>query len=184
MARFTPQQVWDMYRAMPGQDMYDYSPTLREAARGCVVEIGVRDGVSTAALLLGLAENGGHLWSIDTDDRCADLFDDPNWTFVHGYSTEVRLYQEYGCCSEIDILLIDGDHSYDGLTADLNRFYPLMKPGGTILCHDVQPLDPTLVADWYDVEGCHRAWRDFTADKRNAYVLPGLTGMGVIRKDE
>lgn len=37
----------------------------------------------------------------------------------------------------IDVLHIDGDHSYDGVDADYELYAPLVRPGGLILVHDV-----------------------------------------------
>ena len=35
-----------------------------------------------------------------------------------------------------DFVLIDGDHSYEGVKADLNAYYPKLKKGGHIFVHD------------------------------------------------
>ena len=37
----------------------------------------------------------------------------------------------------LNIGFIDGDHSYNGVLADLRAMHPLMKPGGVLLLHDV-----------------------------------------------
>jgi predicted O-methyltransferase YrrM len=36
-----------------------------------------------------------------------------------------------------DFLFIDGDHSYEGVKADFDRYAPLVKPGGFIGFHDI-----------------------------------------------
>src|SRR5690348_9963528 len=115
----TPQEVWEHYRKLPEQDMYDYSPLLRTIARGNILEIGVCAGVSTAAFLLGLDDKeDGHLFSVDIADR--KLFDHPRWTFLKGDSREIMSPL---CNSEaFDILLVDGDHSYAAASHDLARF--------------------------------------------------------------
>lgn len=41
----------------------------------------------------------------------------------------------------IDLAFIDGDHSYDGVTRDLEMVLPKMKKTGKIMCHDCFPLD-------------------------------------------
>ena len=36
----------------------------------------------------------------------------------------------------IDFLFIDGDHSYDGVKADVDNWFPKLKPGAVVLFHD------------------------------------------------
>ena len=38
----------------------------------------------------------------------------------------------------IDILFIDGDHSYEGVASDLRLFAPKLRLGGYLVCHDYQ----------------------------------------------
>ena len=35
-----------------------------------------------------------------------------------------------------DVLFIDGDHSYEGCSADLDRFVPMLRRGGYLILHD------------------------------------------------
>ena len=69
---------------------------------------------------------------------------------------------------EIDILLIDGDHSYEGVKADYERYVPFVKKGGLILIHDV----------------CnHGAVKRFWKELKDGIVLPlSFRGMGIIAK--
>lgn len=59
----------------------------------------------------------------------------------------------------LDLLFIDGDHSYDGVKADFERYSGFVRPGGVIAFHDIQPC-----AARPGVE-VSRFWRD--------YQLPG-----------
>ena len=36
----------------------------------------------------------------------------------------------------IDLLFIDGDHSYEGCRSDVESWFPHLKPGGLIIMHD------------------------------------------------
>ena len=45
--------------------------------------------------------------------------------------------------STIDFLFLDGDHSYEGVRADLRRYGPLVRPGGLIALHDILPNPKT-----------------------------------------
>ena len=172
--------------------MYEYSPFLREMAHGNILEIGVCQGVSTSAFLLGLDDKQeGHLWSIDIDPNC-NLFRHPRWTFVQGDSETIPAPQ-----IELDILMIDGDHRYETVSSDLRRFAPLVKRGGTIIMHDVDP-DPKLFDSngrWLDGrEEAHQyppldpcdAMQDFLAEHPtwDWRILPGKFGLGVIEVGE
>jgi len=35
-----------------------------------------------------------------------------------------------------DLVFLDGDHSYEGARADLDRWAPALRPGGHLLLHD------------------------------------------------
>lgn len=37
----------------------------------------------------------------------------------------------------LDVLLIDGDHSYDGVRRDFELYVPLVRPGGLVILHDI-----------------------------------------------
>ena len=39
----------------------------------------------------------------------------------------------------MDLLFIDGDHSYDAVKADFTHYSPLVRPGGLIALHDIVP---------------------------------------------
>jgi predicted O-methyltransferase YrrM len=106
-----------------------------------IVEIGVANGVSTNSFLYGLHDRTKEpkkrtLYSIDIEDRreMADVDYDikDNWKFIQADSTKMAWDK-----GEIDILLIDGDHSYEAVKADYNNFVSYIKTGGLILLHDV-----------------------------------------------
>ena len=41
----------------------------------------------------------------------------------------------------IDFLFVDGDHSYEGVLADLDRWGPMVRPGGVVAFHDTVPTE-------------------------------------------
>jgi predicted O-methyltransferase YrrM len=41
--------------------------------------------------------------------------------------------------SKLDVLLIDGDHSYDGVTRDWAMYAPFVREGGLVVLHDIVP---------------------------------------------
>jgi cephalosporin hydroxylase len=58
----------------------------------------------------------------------------------------------------IDLLFIDGDHTYEGVSADYAMFSPLVRTGGLIGFHDI------VKTPW---EGCQvdRFWAELEKDK-------------------
>lgn len=36
----------------------------------------------------------------------------------------------------VDLLFVDGDHSYEGVLADVDRYWPTVRPGGFMVLHD------------------------------------------------
>jgi predicted O-methyltransferase YrrM len=54
----------------------------------------------------------------------------------HGAETKDAVVRELGG-NRLDVLFIDGDHSYDGVRADFELYAPLVRPGGIVALHDV-----------------------------------------------
>lgn len=163
-------------------DMKYFLPWIKDHATGTCLEIGTRDGASTSALLSGVAEAGGIVLSVDIAD-CSHLFPGhPQWKFIQSNSQNPKLK-----VPELDVLLIDGDHTREGYRADLEKYFPLVKPGGLILSHDIDP-EPGQTSE--DVPGSaypSRAIREeyFAFCERfnlNHVELPGKYGFGCMEK--
>lgn len=159
--RAITEVVESRYRAACREgDMAPFASRLRSLAHGNVMEIGVRDGASTSAFLLGVADNGGHVYSVDVDSRCGTLFaGHPSWTFIGLNSTAYKKVNER-IPFELDLLLIDGDHSRYGVMSDFIHYAPRVRRGGLILFHDINPTkrpdgcnDPSWPSD--DVRHCY-----------------------------
>jgi hypothetical protein len=147
-------------------------------ARGNIMEIGVRDGYSTAAILIGLEQNreGGHLWSVDKED-CGHLYSNPRWTFIQANSlTESeRILDATNMKSNglwIDLLLIDGDHSYAGCLSDLTNFGRYAK---IIAVHDT---NSQWLGVWQAVTEYFRS--PFSGAFRRAEFRNQSNGLGVL----
>ena len=84
----------------------------------------------------------------------------------------------------LDFLLIDGDHSYDGVKSDFELFRPLMSPNGIIAFHDIA-LDykqrngvPTSA----DVGEVPRYWAELSSTLTNTQEFvenPEQDGFGI-----
>jgi cephalosporin hydroxylase len=54
----------------------------------------------------------------------------------------VELIRKLLAGRSLDFLLIDGDHSYEGVKRDFEMYAPLVTPGGLIAFHDIVPRRP------------------------------------------
>ena len=157
-------------------DIKDHLPYLRALAHGTVVEIGVRGGDgSTSALLLGVAGNGGHLYSIDINPACGtDIFPprNPHWTFIQGHSRSDAERILETLPDSFDVLFIDGSHDYISVLSDLMTYGPRVKPCGVILLHDTD-LEGSGVRDAISDYCEETGW--------TATFRTGSYGLGVLR---
>jgi predicted O-methyltransferase YrrM len=89
----------------------------------------------------------------------------------------------------LDVVLIDGDHRYEGVAADFERFRPLVRPGGLIALHDIMPDSRSRGGPdtGTDAGGVPRFWRELAArfpdDVRELTEAPDqdACGIGVLR---
>jgi predicted O-methyltransferase YrrM len=104
-----------------------------------VLEIGTHQGGSAAVIVTSMNRlNSGVLTCIDPDPLIAkDL-----WQFLCRRTTLIKdrspgaipLVSEEG--DKFDIIFIDGDHTFDGVCADIDGALPVLRSGGYILFHD------------------------------------------------
>ncbi|WP_447602349.1 class I SAM-dependent methyltransferase [Nitrospira sp. Nam80] len=119
-----------------------------------IIEIGRYKGGST--LTIAAAMNGyGEFWSIDIGEKEARLHQDSS---SRSFDDQIRdLCAKFGLrvtllvgdsrtielqTGDVDLVFIDGDHSYDGVRTDFERFGRRVKVGGAVLFDDA--TDETL----------------------------------------
>jgi cephalosporin hydroxylase len=169
------QQWTDLGAHLPR--LYDFTTAYAEPI---VIELGVRDGVSTMAFLRGVSEVGGHVHSADTRHPQVPIWlaDTGLWTFHVGDDLSVPILDALP--ERADIVFIDTSHYYDHTLAELRTYVPRVKRGGLVLCHDTELEVPP---DW---PGIHYPVRNaldhFCAETGRTWVnIPGDSGLGVIR---
>lgn len=183
------------YRASlhgPQSDIRGHLKTLHQAAasrpRVAVIELGVRSGQSTRALLAGAIRAGGQVWSCDiARPRVPQvLWSCEQWHFLQAddLGSDALGYLPRQC----DVLFLDA-HSDTWtpvrirwhLMAELRAYAPRVRPGGVILAHDTQwqPPDTDLGEP---AGGVARALDDWCAEAGLSWENhPGYYGLGEIR---
>lgn len=109
-----------------------------------VVEIGLGPGDSTSVFLLAMKATNGKLISIDikpqpiAEQKIDQLGLRDRWEFICKPS-EIAA-REWPQNRKIDILLVDGLHTYNQIRMEYRLFRPLMKKGGYMLFHDSETI--------------------------------------------
>jgi len=106
-----------------------------------VLEIGVNFAESTKALLNALSYTDGKLYSIEirrNDEIINKIKATPygaRWEMIIDNSNNAYLNLQH-LKGKLDMLLIDGFHSFNQVKADYENYSGLVRPGGYILFHD------------------------------------------------
>lgn len=148
-----------------------------------IVEIGTQRGMSTRIFLAATSLSDGLVHSTDVDPECSQgqILEDlkrlgflDRWHFRCGRSQDLEPIAS-------DILYVDGDHSYEAVCSDMERYGVLVRDGGLVILDDYnyqQPgkmrwvderwdvLDPLIVGPFVVIR--------VTPEKREAFgpVLP------------
>lgn len=163
-------------------DISEHLPTLYrlvvDNGLKTVVELGVREGESTVALLEGVHETKGHLTSVDLADcpiareRIKRYGLSERWTFIRG--DDVVTAASWDAGRPIDLVFIDTSHEYEHTQRELEVWEPLVRPWGILAFHDT-------------VTYCHGVWGPISAyiQGRGGYQWtnhPNCNGLGILRK--
>lgn len=135
-----------------GNFAYVLYSLVRSAKPKVVVEVGSAYGKSTCYIAAALQRNGtGILYSIDphaaTEWNDGNTSDD-TWSIVNNRLASLKLSKFVSMIRSysfdaiqswhlpIDLLLLDGSHSYQDVKKEFEGFLPFVSYGGLILFHD------------------------------------------------
>lgn len=169
----TPTWQRYMQAAYTQSDIQQHLGLLYSLARGNVLELGTRTGVSTSALLAGVEARGGHVWSVDIDPNSAQVAPGhPQWTFIQSDSRDVATVLK-GLPEDVedfDVILVDTIHTYEHVVEELAVWRKYLRCGAHILLHDPETFPGVRRAI---TEFCERTGWQVT------FILP-CNGMAVI----
>ena len=184
--RFTPRHMvfstWVDHLAFG----YDLVAAIRPKL---LVELGTHKGLSYFTFCQAMKEHevDGLCYAVDTfeGDDHTDKYDESvfkavnshNRDHYHGFSYLLRMrfneaLQHFDTDS-VDLVHVDGLHTYDAVAEDFAGWLPKVKPGGLMLFHDVQ----ARVKDF----GVWRFW-DEIRDRHETFTFNHGFGLGVLRK--
>ena len=150
-------------------------------ADGQVVEVGSFKGKSSGFLAAGLTV-GARLTCVDTWRNDAMPYDDPVDCMSEFLANVGPYLDRINACRgrsaeiaaswsrPIDLLFIDGDHSYKGCVTDLTSWLPYVRRGGWVAFHDSSEYGVSrAIREFYPPLTRYserKAWSIFAARKR------------------
>ena len=171
-------------------DHMPFGYDIVEAVRpGVVVELGACNGLSFFTFCQSMQENDveGMAYAVDTwegdahtgayDVSIVDDFRAHAREHYRGFTYLLQMYfneaLQHFDAESIDLLHIDGLHTYAAVREDFDNWYPKLKPGGIVLFHDVE----ARLADY----GVWKFWNELEAEHDSFKFNHGF-GLGVLRK--
>lgn len=147
------------------------------------VEIGTHYGISFCGILNSGYYKDHNFISIDPDQNMNSydktnktghdilkenikMFNkENNYTILKGYSNDENIINKLKTIiDEIDLLYIDGDHSYEGVTVDFENYFPLVRKNGFIIFDDYLPY----------TRDSHKAINDIVEKYKNQIEIIGI----------
>ena len=103
-----------------------------------ILELGVREGISTNFFLEVCKKNQGNLTSIDIDD-CSKVSNDKNWTFIHSSDDNFE-FIDRKIRKDLDLIYIDSYHEAQHVEKVFYHYYDFLKIGGFCVIDDISWL--------------------------------------------
>jgi predicted O-methyltransferase YrrM len=149
-ARISPPAEFE---AVPGylhhaEGLFLHWLAARVPSGGRILEIGSFKGKSSCYIASGLRSPGARLHCVDVWSNQAMPYDPPQDVFPefeanvakYRHMIEIHRGESAAVASRwtmpIDVLFIDGDHSYDGCRTDIDAWLHHVRTGGWVVLHD------------------------------------------------
>ena len=141
---FSPEKVeeWSLqcpiwFSPVEREVAWFYESFIKLVGARTVLETGTNAGYSTARIACGLRYNGNDSIVYTFDIGPAEHIFlgtelEKYVKFIQGSSLEA----EFDNTIELDLMILDSDHTYDTIIKEIIRFEPQLKVGGTMLLHD------------------------------------------------
>lgn len=154
-----------------------------------LVELGTHTGNSYFTFCQAVSDHqlSSRCYAVDTwkgeehagyyDDDVYQQVDQHNQLFYSGFSSLMRMFFDeaasYFNDGSINLLHIDGLHTYEAVRNDYETWLPKMAPGGIILFHDTNVRERNF--------GVWKLWAEITQDHPNHFEFLHSHGLGVLQ---
>jgi GT2 family glycosyltransferase len=186
-----PELNWDPMRIVPPEPWVGHIPfafwLIKALRPNSLVELGTHSGNSYFAFCQALARfcPGARSFAVDTwrgDEHAGhyddDVFRDVNaFNHIHfsQFSTLLRTTfddaRQYFATAEIDLLHIDGMHSYDSVKHDFENWKSAVSAKGVVIFHDTNVRERDF--------GVWRLWKELS-ETYPAFEFTHSNGLGVL----
>jgi len=159
-----------------------------------VLEIGTFFG-GTTLLWAKMVEPDGRVYTADMDAHPGrQCYDTTKWKNLvvdmqgdsHDHQFKKKLYEAVG--KEVDMLFVDGDHSYEGVKKDFYDYIPLVKNGGYVVFHDIidspaHRWQGCMVSEfWEEIKKQYEYWEFYQPDMADPSCRENIhMGIGVLK---
>lgn len=168
------EKIWNIDAWQVKTEFIGFLQLLYMSNVKSVLEIGTHKGGSARAFL----EMGMDVTSIDIvkQNEVHGVEKEYPESFEFLYRTEPIKLDHRG----YDLLFIDGDHSYEAVKEDYDRFAFYINPGGFIAFHDAKPSRLHRIQE----NGAPRFWNEIKTEPFIEFFDPAEEwgGIGVMRK--
>ncbi len=151
-----------------------------------IVELGTHMGLSALSMGLALRDlgEGGRLFAVDCwegDPQAGHYGETVYQTFLRRRSqlklddtiVPLKMYFDEALdkvATPIDLLHIDGLHTWDAVKHDWETFGPLVRPGGLVMFHDVNSVFEDVCRFWAGL-----------SNTLESHTVPYSSGLGIVR---
>ena len=102
-----------------------------------ILELGVRNGISTSLFLKLCEENNGKMISVDVVD-CGHLYQNERWNFIHNRDDNFeKINKEIKGMGGLDVVYIDSLHEPNHVKKIFYNYYNLLNKDGFVFVDDI-----------------------------------------------
>tara|TARA_B100000780_G_C20971425_1_gene387874 strand:+ start:63 stop:722 length:660 start_codon:yes stop_codon:yes gene_type:complete len=105
-----------------------------------ILELGVREGISTSLFLKLCEDNDGKMISVDIED-CSHLYQNNRWNFIHSSDGNFeKINKEISNLGGLDLIYIDSLHEPNHVKKVFYNYYKYLNKDGFIYVDDISWL--------------------------------------------